>query len=162
MQFIYTTSNVEHNADSHKKNKCKYLNASQKLDLEMFARIKPSEILSTIRCGASNLAEEQRVGPKHARAVGNLVRETRRQIVDDKLKSAHPTGPKRTQDYIQSICQGPMFLQVSQHAEESNLSKWFVPDIKLLPAYFMSAFLRSACYAIFFNITITINIIPFL
>ena len=38
-----------HEVDSHKINKCKYLNASQKLHLEHVTRTKPTELPSTIR-----------------------------------------------------------------------------------------------------------------
>ena len=91
---IYTHG--EHTLESHKANKCKYLRSAQKLHLEMVTRVKPQERPSAIRRGTKNLAEVLRVGPEHAKGAANFCRKIPREMVDDKLKSPHSTGPKAT------------------------------------------------------------------
>ena len=82
--------------ESHKENKSKYLSSAQKMHLEMVTRVKPQERPSAIRRGTRNLAEELRVSPEHARGAANLCRKIRREMVHQKLKSPHSTGPKVT------------------------------------------------------------------
>ena len=111
---IYT--HEQHSADSHKRNKCKYLSTIQKLNLEQVTRMKPQERLSTIRRGTRNLPDEQRVDPEHARGAASLVRQVRREIVDDTLKSPHSTGPKATFfEFVQDRC---ICKQLSNHAKK--------------------------------------------
>ena len=130
---IYTHG--EHTMESHKENKSKYLSSAKKMHLEMVTRVKPQERPSVIRRGTRNLAEELRVGPEHARGAANLCRKIRREMVDDKLKSPHSTGPKATFFILLWTKVFTSYFQTIRKVA-SNSTKLFVWAINLTTAFF--------------------------
>jgi len=87
----------QHQEDSHKQNKSKYLSSSQKLFIENATKSKPMELPRAIRRGTYNLTEDQRIGPEYQRDVENLVRKVRKTVIDGVLQNNGETsGPKET------------------------------------------------------------------